>query len=244
MIDDKLEDTGQNILGEHIKGRKRLKGHPKFDLEFLTITTRAVAAGFTEEDLGYLFGVSKRKIQGWKKDPLFKQACTDGKRLAKNVLVATGLRVAQGYDYTEENVKIKTRINKETDEIEEYVAERSTFHKHQKPDSTMLAFMLCNLSRQLKEDEPFVSQHKVEIDEHRDIHIHASGEKALEHIDSLAGAFKEGLTVIDAEFIDGKTRTEKSGKQDGNTRRLPPGDSKRSAKKHPVQKEPASKDGK
>jgi hypothetical protein len=244
MIDDATSVGDQNVLGENIKGRKRLKGHPKFDLEFLSIATRAVAAGFTEEDLGYLFGVSKRKIQGWKKDPLFKQACKDGKRLAKNVLVATGIRVAQGYDYTEENVKIKTRVNKETNEVEEYVAERSTFHKHQKPDSTMLAFMLCNLSRQLKDEEPFVSQHKVEIDEKRDIHIHASGAKALEHIDSLAGAFKDGLTVIDAEFIDGKAGTKKSGKQDGDTRRLPKGDPKRTGKEHPVQKKSTSKDGK
>lgn len=192
------EEVAETVLGEKIK--KGLKGKPEFDTSFLDIATRLVAAGFTEKDLGYVFGVPLRKIQGWKRrSPLFKMACEGGKKLARSYLVARGLRAAAGYDYVEVNVKYKTKVDKKTGELVRYKSEESEFRKHQKPDGNLLQFLLVNISRHLKDDEPFTSQHKIEIEENKKIAITLTGKAAEQQIAKLAGAFMP-QAVFEAEL--------------------------------------------
>ena len=175
---------------------------------------RLTAAGFTEKDLAFTFGTTPKAIKGFKRrNPAFKEACTRGKEMARSYLVARGLRQAAGYSYEEHNVKTKTVVNKKTGAIEEQT-ETSVFHKHQKGEPNLLMFMLVNLSRMLKDDDPFTSTHKVEIDEHKQIAITLTGKAAAESIAKLAGAFM--VPVIDGEVVKKKRRKKiKSETKDG-----------------------------
>ncbi len=204
-----------NILGE--RSQPKLPRDAQFSGEYLEIATRLVAAGLTESDLAYVLGTTKARIKFWKrKNPLFKKACTDGKGVAKSYLIAQGLKAAAGYSTEEKNIKMKTRVNKEG-VLEEYIAETSTFIKHVKPDAALLVFMLCNLSRQQKDDVPWQSQHKIEVSEDKKISIKISGKIATEQISKLAGAF---LPTIEGEVVDAENKHD-----DEKPRGLPEGDS-------------------
>ena len=191
------------------ENKKGLKSGAIFSVDYLETATRLVASGMTEVDVGYFLGITPAKIKTWKKrHPLFKQAFTDGKRLAKSYLIAKGLRAAAGYQYVEKNVKYKKKVLDDGTELE-YAAETSEFHKEMKPDSTLLMFLLCNMSRQLKEEEPWVSVHKVEVKDDKTINVKLSGKVATEEIRRLAGAFLSP-EVIETKFekpkkIKGKT---------------------------------------
>jgi hypothetical protein len=209
------------ILGERSVGD--LPKKVEFSPRFLDMATRMVAAGFTEENLAYVIGVTKAKIKQWKRhNPLFKQACEQGKQTALNYLVASGLRAATGYTTVERNIKVRKKwvVDAEGNEkLVEFPAEVSEFHKHHEPNSSLLMFMLCNMSRQMKEEIPWASAHKIEIDENKNINIKLS--RATEQqISRLAGAFApQGF--IEAEIIDAKDKD-----QTGDSRRLPSGNSK------------------
>lgn len=193
------------ILGERHEGK--LPRNAEFSPVFLEMATRLVAAGLTEGDLAYIIGTTPARIKYWKRhNPLFKQACTDGKQVAKSYLIAQGLRAAAGYNTVEKNIKIKRKFV--GDKLVEYPAEESQFHKHVKPDSSLLMFMLCNMSRQLKDETPWSSVHKVEVDDQKTVNIKISGKVASEQIDRLAGAFNPNNT-IDAEVVDQKKLQDK-----------------------------------
>jgi hypothetical protein len=208
------------ILGEHSGGS--LPSKPEFSPLFLDMATRLVAAGFTEENLAFVIGCTPAKIQQWKRhNPLFKAACEHGKKTALSYLVASGLRAATGYGTIEKNIKIKKKWTTDAegkDILVEFPAEVSEFHKHHEPNASLLMFMLCNISRQLKEETPWASAHKIEIDENKQVNIKISGKVASEQIDRLAGAFMP-QEIVDAETVD-----EKNGNSSEKSRRLPPGD--------------------
>lgn len=202
----------KTVLGE--KKRSKLKKGAKFDVEFLEIATRLVAAGMKESELAYFLSCTPRQIKGLKRrDPLFKKACNDGKGLALSYLIAQALRTAAGYDYVESNTKIKRKLvtRKDddgvvTEEIIEYPAEISEFKKHQPANPQLLMFLVANMSRQLKKDdtENWVSQHKIEIDENKNVLIKISGKIASEQISHLAGAFLDHSKIIDSKVTDTK----------------------------------------
>lgn len=197
------------ILGE--RSGDRLPRDAQFSPQFLEVATRLVAAGLTEKDLAYVLGTTIARIQYWKrKNPLFKKACTDGKQVAKSYLIAQGLKAAAGYNTLEKNIKIKRKVMADGT-IVEYAAEESHFQKHVKPDGTLLMFMLCNMSRQLKDPEPWTSQHRIEVDETKNVNIKISGKVASDQIDRLAGAFMP-KEILEAELVDedAKDNAEKS----------------------------------
>lgn len=186
------------ILGENHGGK--LPRNAEFSPVFLEMATRLVAAGFSENDLAYIIGCSLARIKYWKRhNPLFKKACTEGKYMAKGYLVAQGLRAAAGYNMVEKNIKIKRKVL-EDGSVVEYAAEESHFHKHVKPDSTLLMFMLANISRQLGDETPWTSQHKIEVDDKKTLNIKISGKIATDQINRLAGAFLEE-DIIEAEVV-------------------------------------------
>lgn len=201
----------KKVLGE--KKRSKLKKGAKFDVDFLELATRLVSAGMKEKEVAYFLGCTERDVKGLKrKDPMFKKACEDGKELGLSYLIAQAFRAAAGYDYEEKNIKIKRKIvkvkdaeGKVTEELLEYPAEESTFIKQKEPDKNLLVFLISNLSRQLGkgEEDRWMSQHKIELDENKNIQIKISGEVASQQIERLAGAFLN-RKIIDAKVTDAK----------------------------------------
>jgi len=211
------------MLGEKVQTSGKVV---KWDVSFLETATRLVAAGMTEKEVGYFLGVKLKDIRSWKrKYPLFKKACLKGRELAKNYLIARMIKTAAGYDYVEKNVKIKYKKDKETGKMIEQPAEVSEFHKHQKADPALLVFALTNMSRQLKDEIPWLSQHRIQVDENKTVNIKLSGKVISEQIDRLAGALGQE-TIIDAEF-----------EKDKKSKAILPGVSKRRKKKSKVEKE-------
>ena len=213
------------VLGE--RHDSNLPARAEFSPVFLEIATRLVAAGLTENDLAYVIGCTVARIKYWKRhNPLFKKACTSGKGLAKSHLIAAGIRAATGYETVEKNYKIKRKVL-EDGTIIEYAAEESHFHKHMKPDASMLVFMLANMSRQAKDEIPWTSQHKIEVDSKKTLSIKISGKVASDQIDRLAGAFLP-TEIIEAEFEHAgdedntkKSRSLLSGNTKDDTREPP-----------------------
>jgi len=213
----KLEST---ILGERSEGK--LPRNAEFSPTFLEMATRLVAAGLTEKDFAYILGTTLARIKYWKRhNPLFKQACENGKQVAKSYLIAQGLKAAAGYSTLEKNIKIKRKVL-DDGSVVEYAAEESHFHKHVKPDSGLLVFMLANISRQLKDEIPWTSQHKIEVDNNKNYNIKVSGKVVSDQIDRLAGAFQP-QTVVEAEF-----ENEETDNADENPRELSEGDTEAS----------------
>jgi hypothetical protein len=189
------------ILGESSEGK--LPRNAEFSPRFLDMATRLVSAGFSEKDLAFVIGTTIARIKYWKRhNPIFKKACDDGKQMAKSYLISQGLRAAAGYNSIEKNFKIKRKVL-DNGTIVEYAAEESHFHKHVKPDSKLLVFLLCNISRQMKDKEPWTSEHKIEIEDKKSLNIKIQGKVVTEQINRLAGAFMPEIT--EAEFVDEKT---------------------------------------
>ncbi len=194
-----LLQANVTVFGE--KPGKKIARDAKFSPEFLEVATRLVAAGLTQKDLAFVLNTTPARIQFWmRKNELFRKACLDGKGVAKSYLIAQGLKAAGGFYSDEVNYKIKRKVL-DDGTIVEFAAEESHFKRFIKPDSTLLMFMLCNLSRQLKDKELWTSQHKIEVDETKKISIKISGKVATEQISRLAGAF---LPTVDAEIVEPK----------------------------------------
>lgn len=195
-----LIKNDSTILGERADVEK-LPRNAEFTPRFLDVATRLIAAGLSEKDLAYVLGTTISRIQYWKRhNPLFKKACDDGKNTAKSYLIAQGLRAAAGYRTEEKNVKIKRKVMPDGTVVE-YAAEESVFYKEKPADSSLLIFMLCNLSRIAGDEKPWMSQHKIEIDQNKNVNIKISGKVASEQIDRLAGAFMPS-EIVETEFED------------------------------------------
>ena len=145
----------RNYMRTYLKGKRAGEitkdGRPKkkaivhknaeLDFEMIKVASRLVAAGFSIDDLGWAMGTDRSSIQYWKqKYPEFKQACLDGKKIAKQVLIAQALRAAEGYDYE----VVKQTFNKDGN-LEKTIRIKD----HQKGDPQLAMFLLTNLDRQM-----------------------------------------------------------------------------------------------
>lgn len=161
-----------------------------FHDEYCEIAARLTACGFTMKDLSYIFGCCVDTIKGWKERyPQFAEAMEDGKRQTKKQLVATGLRLATGYDYCDKNIKKtkkKTGVDENGNPIYSETIIESEFHKHQPGNDRMLVFLLCNLDRQLGDTE-WQSIRQIEVKKNENIHVQIDGEVASDQIAKLAG---------------------------------------------------------
>jgi hypothetical protein len=79
------------------------------------------------------------------------------------------------------------------------------------------------MSRQTKDETPWSSQHKIEVEDNKNVTIKISGKVASDQIDRLAGAFNPSQ-IVEAEIVDGKD----TDKADGRPRRLPSSDTETS----------------
>lgn len=163
--------------------------------DFADIASRLVAAGFSEEDLGYIFAVPAWKIKSWKeKFPLFKMACMEGKVVEEKKLVAKGLLAAVGYETKTSKRKITRDENGNVSKDEETI-----FTNHVPPNHNLLMFILCNISRQLG-NKDWQSKNVMEI-ENKSINLQITGEIASEQIRKLAGRILGESPIIDAKFV-------------------------------------------
>lgn len=153
-----------------------------FKPEYIEIAERLCGAGFSEEDLAYTFNVPFYALKGWKKsNPIFKEACTDGKRRVKKRLVAKALLSSIGYDYKSS----KVRTIRDAEGIIQKT-ETTEFDNHQPANHNLLMFVLCNIDRQLG-DKEWMSKHKLEIDNTKNINVTIDGNLATKQIAQLAG---------------------------------------------------------
>lgn len=153
-----------------------------FKPEYIEIAERLCGAGFTEKDLAYSFNVPQRAIVSWKThNPVFKEACIDGRRRVQRRMVAKMMLSSIGYDYKTK----KTRTVCDADGNVQKV-ETTEFDNHQPANHNLLMFALCNIDRQLGE-ENWRSKHKLEIENNKNINIQIDGELASEQIAKLAG---------------------------------------------------------
>ena len=120
----------------------------KFDMKFVEMAEKLKAAGFSNNDLAYVFGVyDHSRINNWmKKVPELEKAIESGRQMARKKLIAKGLKAAWGYDYEEFNEKWKP--DKESGEL--ILESRSVFKKHKPADSKLMCTFLAVLDPEFK----------------------------------------------------------------------------------------------
>jgi hypothetical protein len=177
--------------------RYKVRKGAKFNYDFIQVASRLVAAGFSEDDVGYALGVKAGTIKTWKaRYPQFKTACSEGKRMAKRHLVAQGLRAAAGYDY--ETQKIKKVYNSDGELVK---TEELTFHNHQPPNHNLIMWMLCNIDRQLGDDE-FKSKHTMEIKHDKSVSVQVGGSEAQRILDFAGNLLEDKPKYVENKEVE------------------------------------------
>ena len=174
-----------------------------YSTEFAQMAEKLSATGATEKDIAYILGTSVRGFRNWKKDhPEFKRALKRGKELTQAYLIAQGIKAATGYDYTEKTTKYRVRKSADGEIIT--VPEITEYIKHQSPDGKLLLFLVSALDKQLGKND-WLQQHKIEVDEKKNINVNISGEIVSKQIDELAGRLSKKLIpsiVVDSKPLD------------------------------------------
>jgi len=177
------------------KTRKRIK----WNYDFVKIAARLVASGHSEKDLGYVLGVQASTIAKWKQRyPQFRAACDNGKAIATNYLISSGLKAACGYDYEEEVwERKKTGEDDEGNPVWEMECIKRT-KKHQKPDAGLLQFFLINMS------DSFTNTKNINITENsKNLDIKITGQIESDMIREFAGKL-----LAEADEADKKKKVE------------------------------------
>ena len=145
-----------------------------FNFRYIEMAAKLKAAGFSNADIAYTFGMNPGTIQTWiKKHPGFARAIKEGKGVAASYVVSKAFKSACGYEYEEENIKY--------DKDGEVVG-RSVFKKHQAPNPKLIMWLLCNL-----EPDTWKSEHKILVEQDKHITIKLDGNMASKQIERLAG---------------------------------------------------------
>ena len=162
--------------------RRKIKKGAKYNYDFVQVASRLVAAGMTEKDLGFVLGVKPTTIKKWKQRyEEFSLACTDGKEIAKQNLVANGLRTAMGYDYEEID-----RVLERNADGELVVKKETRKLKHRPVDKDLLIFFLINMDRG---EGNWKNTKSIEVEQKRkNVNINLTGEIEASTIRELAGA--------------------------------------------------------
>lgn len=120
------------------KTRRRLSYNP----QFIKMVSRLVAAGHDAADIAFLIGVKKATIEQWKhRYPVFRKAWDEGKKIAGSYLIATGLKLCEGYEIEEETLKLAW--NKIEEKWEN--SEKKIVKKYVQPNAALIQFFLSKL---------------------------------------------------------------------------------------------------
>jgi len=146
----------------------------KFNFTHIEVAKKLKEAGFSNADIGWAFGLSKSTIQSWiKKYPQFDRAIKDGKEAAIGHIVAKAFRAASGYEYEEVNEKYDKDGN---------LKSKSVFKKHQASNPKLIMWLLCNL-----DPDSWKSEHKILVEQDKQITVKLDGKVASKQIEALAG---------------------------------------------------------
>jgi len=192
-----MSDSCNNNSTTSLALRRKIKKGATFNYDFVNVASRLVAAGMTEKDIGYVLGVKPTTIKKWKQRyEEFKLACKDGKEVAKQYIIANGLRAATGYDYEEvdvtheRNLEGKLEIKKKTVKL-----------RHRPVDKDLLMFFLINLD---KDFGNWRNVKSIEVEHtNRNINVDLTGQIESDTIRKLAGA-----AIKEADKIDTIKRVE------------------------------------
>lgn len=168
-----LSTTGRAI-------RRKLKRGAKYNHDFAQVAARMAAAGLGINEIGKFLGVKPATITKWKERyEEFRNAHSNGKEIAKQYLVANGLRAAMGYDY--EEVEEDWLPDKETGKM--VCVKRKVKLRHKPVDSALLIFFLINMS-----GGEFKNVRNVEINEKSsNLNVDITGQLESDQIRQLAG---------------------------------------------------------
>lgn len=237
----KIVPNEYKTWGDDVAVRK-LRKNAKFAYEFVQVAARLVAAGHTETDLAFVFGVQPNTISSWKERyPQFERAVSNGKELAKGQMVAQGVRAATGYDYDEvqEEYERKHTVDEETGEEKEelVLVKQKVSHKHVPPNPTLNMFYLTNF------DPSFQSLKSVQIDNrtHGAMGIQLTGDDLAEGISKLCAGFmnqelKESIPAkkVESKIIDDGSPTEGASPEALSTNTRVVGSSPDISEPHPI----------
>jgi len=156
----------------------------RFSKAYIGQAARLAAAGFSNADLCYTWGIDKFDLLEWRKrHPELDRAIKEGKKYELQRLLAKCYLAAEGYKYKTR----KRTATKNADGSIKQVKEEE-FENFQTPDNTMLVFLICNLTRQLglEDDETWLSKQRLEI-ESRNLNVSITSEDITNQIAKLAG---------------------------------------------------------
>lgn len=203
-----MSDTDN--LGSTTRGAitRKIKKGAKYDLAFVEVASRMVAANMTEREVGFFLGVKPATIKQWKKRyEEFKNA-TDSQSSAKTVanshLVANGLRSAMGYDYEEVEQVLVPEKDEKTGATTMVVKSEKRKLKHRPPDKDLLMFFLMNMSNEWHNTKQIAIEQT-----QKQINVNITAELESDDIRMLAGAafdtandMDKKVKVVESKIID------------------------------------------
>jgi len=121
----------------------------------------------------------------------------NGRDIAKNYLISSGLKAACGYDYEEEIWERKKKEDEHGNPFWEMECVKKT-KKHQKPDASLLQFFLINMSNE------FTNTKNINIQETRkNLDVQITGQIESDTIRDFAGKL-----LAQADAADKKKKVE------------------------------------
>lgn len=166
------------------KRKNTLRKGAKFDFSFVEPIARMTALGFTEKDLGFIFGVTGEAVHKWKsRYPELKEEITKLKPVAGAHFVAQMTRSAMGYEYEEETKRYVPKVDEESGEVGEVLQTRTVKTKHQPGNPQLAMFMATNLFPNLFKNRFEISKQETKIE--------FKAELSAEEIRSFSGKLLE-----------------------------------------------------
>ena len=184
-------------MGHNSKADFQLQPNAGWNTRYIEMAARLKAAGMSNADIALIFGFSPSTIKDWqKKHPLFKKAIEEGKDVAQKYVLAQAFRAACGYDYEECNEKFDAEGN---------LKEKSVFHKKAPPNPKLIMWLLCNMDK-----DNWKSEHKITVQNDKNVTVHLDGKIAGDQIQKLAGRLLDNKPVI-KHIIDAKVTDTNTG---------------------------------
>ncbi len=196
-----IEETKKAQYSKNQWGSKKRKNTLRkgatFDFSFVEPIARMTALGFTEKDLGFIFGVTGEAVHKWKsRYPELKEEIANLKPVAGTHFVAQMTRSAMGYEYEEETKRFVPRVDEETGEVGEVLQTRTIKTKHQPGNPQLAMFMAVNLWPDLFKNKFEISKNETKIE--------FKAELTGEEIKSFAGKLLEISDEVKSKKVESK----------------------------------------
>jgi len=196
---EKVEEKKQKQYTKGQWGRKKrkntLKKGAKFSYDFIEPIATMTALGFTEKDIGLVFGVTGSAVARWKQRyPDLKTAVEKMRPVAASHLVAQMVRAAIGYDYEDEDINYRTVTNKDGTVVE-VQTDRKVKKRHQPANPQLAMFLATNMLK-----GQFANRFEIEKKELK-VNVALSGEEIRQFAGKLMELADEPK-VVESKTID------------------------------------------